>query len=187
MVQVSTDYVFAGDAREPYAEDASTGPRTVYGRTKRAGETAVLEVLPDSSFVVRTAWLYGRNGASFVRTILRLAEERPTLDVVDDQWGQPTSARDLAERIVVLVSRPAPAGIYHGTNSGATTWNGLAREAFRLSGLDPERIRAATSAAVVRPAVRPVYSVLGHERWGLAGLAPMRPWQDALAAALPLD
>ena len=187
MLQVSTDYVFSGDAHEPYAEDAPTGPRTVYGRTKLAGEAAVLEVLPDSAYVVRTAWLYGRGGSNFVRTMLRLAEHRPTLDVVDDQWGQPTSARDLAERIVELVESAGPAGVYHGTNAGATTWNGFAREVFRLSGLDPERIRPTTSDAFVRPAPRPAYSVLGHDRWAFAGLGPMRPWQDALAAALPLD
>jgi len=186
LVQVSTDYVFAGDAHEPYAEDSPTGPRTVYGRTKLAGETAVLEVLPDSAYVVRTAWLYG-HGPNFVRTMLQLAEHRPTLDVVDDQWGQPTSARDLAARIVELVRSAGPAGLYHGTNSGATTWNGLAREVFRLSGLDPERVRPTTSDAFVRPAPRPAYSVLGHDRWAFAGLGPMRPWQDALAAALPLD
>ena len=187
MLQVSTDYVFAGDAHEPYAEDAETGPRTVYGRTKLAGENAVLGVLPESAYVVRTAWLYGSGGSNFVRTMLRLAEHRPTLDVVDDQWGQPTSARDLAERIVELVRCDGPPGIYHGTNAGATTWNGFAREVFRLSGLDPERIRPTTSDAFVRPAPRPAYSVLGHDRWAFAGLGPMRPWQDALAAALPLD
>jgi len=187
MIHVSTDYVFAGDAREPYAEDAPTAPRTVYGRSKRDGERAVLETLPGSAYVVRTAWLYGPRGSNFVRTILRLAAERETLDVVDDQWGQPTSARDLAARLVALGGSDAPAGIYHGTNSGATTWHGFAREVFRLSGLDPERVRATTSTGVVRPARRPAYSVLGHRGWARAGLEPMRPWADALADALPFD
>ncbi len=185
MLQVSTDYVFSGDADEPYAEDGQTGPRTVYGRTKLAGEAAVLEVLPESAYVVRTAWLYGPTGSNFVRTMLRLAAERATVDVVDDQWGQPTSATDLAVRLVELALGSAPPGIYHGTNAGATTWHGFAREVFRLSGLDPERVRTASSADVARPAQRPAYSVLGHDRWALAGLGPMRPWQDALAAALP--
>ena len=187
MLHVSTDYVFSGDAHEPYGEDAPTGPRTVYGRTKLAGEAAVLEVLPDSAYIVRTAWLYGPTGSNFVRTMLRLAAERATVEVVDDQWGQPTSARDLAARLVELAMTEAPPGIYHGTNSGATTWHGFAREAFRLSGLDPGRVRRVSSAQFVRPAPRPAYSVLGHDRWALAGLAPMRPWQDALAAALPFD
>jgi dTDP-4-dehydrorhamnose reductase len=187
MLQVSTDYVFAGDTHEPYAEDAPTGPRTVYGRTKLAGEAAVLEVLPDSAYVVRTAWLYGPTGSNFVRTMLRLAAERATVDVVDDQQGQPTSATDLAARLVELAVGSAPPGVYHGTNAGSTTWHGFAREVFRLSGLDPERVRTASSADVVRPAQRPAYSVLGHDRWALAGLGPMRPWQDALAAALPFD
>jgi dTDP-4-dehydrorhamnose reductase len=187
MLQVSTDYVFAGDAHEPYAEDAPTGPRTVYGRTKLAGEVAVLDVLPESAYVVRTAWLYGPTGSNFVRTMIRLAGERATVEVVDDQWGQPTSARDLAARLVELAGSPAPPGIYHGTNAGATTWHGFAREVFRLSGLDPDRVRTTSSAEFVRPAPRPAYSVLGHDRWALAGLAPMRPWQAALAAALPFD
>lgn len=183
MVQVSTDYVFSGSATAPYAEDAVPDPRSAYGRTKMAGEVAVRTALPDSSYVVRTAWLYGLNGANFVRTMLRLERERETLDVVDDQRGQPTWSRDLARQLIALVDRRPPSGVFHGTNSGETTWYGLAREVFRLAGADPERVRPTTTEAFPRPAPRPAYSVLGHDAWMRASLAPMRDWRLALAEA----
>ncbi|MGF1426342.1 dTDP-4-dehydrorhamnose reductase [Kitasatospora sp. LaBMicrA B282] len=185
LLHVSTDYVLPGDAVEPYAEDAPTGPVNAYGRSKLVGEQAVLELLPESGYVVRTAWLYGEHGANFVATMLKLAAQRDTLDVVDDQHGQPTWSFALAERLVALgKAAQAPAGVYHGTASGRTTWFGLARAAYEFSGLDPERIRPTTSAAFIRPAVRPAFSVLGHSRWSAAGLAPLADWRAQLAEAL---
>ncbi|KAB2377507.1 dTDP-4-dehydrorhamnose reductase [Actinomadura montaniterrae] len=183
LVQVSTDYVFDGTATEPYPEDAPTAPVNAYGRTKLAGETAVLGY--GRGYVVRTAWLYGAHGPSFVRTMARLAGERDTVEVVDDQAGQPTWTGDLADRIIALARADAPAGAYHGTNAGRTTWYGLAREVFALLGHDPARVRPTTSDRFVRPAPRPAFSVLGHGRWAAAGLAPMRDWRDALHAAWP--
>ena len=184
LVQVSTDYVFAGDATTPYAEDAPTAPRSAYGRTKLAGEWAVRAALPDRSWIVRTAWLYGEHGPSFVATMRRLMGERDTLDVVDDQQGQPTWTRDLAAQVVSLVDADAPAGIYHGTSAGSTTWCGLARRVFELSGADPDRVLATTTDRFPRPAPRPAWSVLGHDGWLTAGLAPLRPWDEALAEFL---
>jgi dTDP-4-dehydrorhamnose reductase len=184
LVHVSTDYVFPGDADAPYTEDAPTAPLNAYGRSKLAGERAVRAALPDSGYVVRTAWLYGAHGNNFVRTMLRLAGQREFVDVVDDQVGQPTWSRDLAERLVALAGSGGPAGVYHGTAAGQTSWHGLAAAIFAESGLDPARVRRTTSAAYVRPAPRPSYSVLGHARWAAAGLAPMRPWRAMLAAAL---
>lgn len=183
LVQVSTDYVFDGSATEPYPEDAPTAPVNAYGRTKLAGEAAVLGY--ERGYVVRTAWLYGAHGPSFVRTMARLAGERDTVEVVDDQAGQPTWTGDLADRIIALARADAPAGAYHGTSAGRTTWYGLAREVFALLGLDPARVRPTTSERFVRPAPRPAFSVLGHGRWAAAGLAPMRDWRDALHAAWP--
>ncbi|MFI5915302.1 dTDP-4-dehydrorhamnose reductase [Dactylosporangium sp. NPDC051541] len=180
LIHVSTDYVFPGDATEPYAEDAPTDPINAYGRGKLAGERAVLRELPDSGYVVRTAWLYGETGKNFVKTMLRLAAEREFVEVVDDQLGQPTWSRDLAGRLVALVAADAPAGIYHGTASGQVTWFGLTQAIFAEAGHDPARVRPTTSAAYVRPAKRPAYSVLGHDRWAAAGLAPMRPWRAML-------
>ncbi|GAA4710475.1 dTDP-4-dehydrorhamnose reductase [Phytohabitans rumicis] len=181
LVHVSTDYVFRGDGVSPYPEDAPTDPINAYGRGKLVGERAVLAA---GGYVVRTAWLYGAHGRNFVATMLRLAGERDTLEVVDDQRGQPTWSYALASRLVELAFADAPAGIYHGTASGETTWYGLARAAFALSGLDPDRIRPTTSDRYVRPAPRPAYSVLGHERWALAGLPPMEDWQTMLSGYL---
>jgi dTDP-4-dehydrorhamnose reductase len=185
LVQLSTDYIFDGQARRPYAEDDPPAPRTAYGRTKLAGEKAVLSRLPGTGYVVRTAWLYGAHGPSFVRTMITLERERPAIDVVDDQRGQPSWTADVAAQIVALVRSGAPAGVYHATSSGQTTWFGLAREVFRLLGTEQERVRPTTSAAFRRPAPRPAYSVLGHDAWAAAGIAPIGDWRDALERAFP--
>ena len=185
MLQVSTDYVFAGDATSPYAEDAPLAPRSAYGRTKAAGEWAVRTHLPSASWVVRTAWLYGAHGPNFVKTMARLAAERDTVSVVDDQHGQPTWTVDLSAAILRLVEAEAPFGTYHGTSSGETTWFGFTQEIFRLLGHDPARVLPTKSEAFVRPAPRPLFSVLGHEAWQRAGLAGLPDWRQALAEALP--
>lgn len=189
LLHVSTDYVFAGDATAPYAEDAPVAPRSAYGRTKAVGELAVREALPETGYVVRTAWLYGAGGRNFVRTMIRLEGVKESLGVVNDQRGQPTWTVDLADRLVRLgraaLDGTAPAGVYHGTSAGETTWFGLTREIFSLLGADPERVRPTTSAAFARPAPRPAYSVLGHERWRAAGIEPIRDWREALREAFP--
>jgi len=185
MVQVSTDYVFAGQAGRPYAEDDVPAPRTAYGRTKLAGERAVLGQLPGSGYVVRTAWLYGAHGPNFVRTMIRLEDERPVIEVVDDQHGQPTWTADVARQILTLIQADAPAGIYHATSSGQVTWCGLAREIFGLLGADPGRVQPISSTALSRPAPRPAYSVLGHAAWDRLGVAPIGDWRAALHRAFP--
>jgi dTDP-4-dehydrorhamnose reductase len=177
LVQPSTDYVFDGTATTPYPVDAATAPINAYGRTKLAGERAVLAA--DAGYVVRTAWLYGAHGANFVRTMIRLSRERHTVTVVDDQHGQPTWTGDLADRIIDLVGAGAPFGVHHATNSGSTTWYGLAREVFTLLGQDPDRVRPTTTEAFPRPAARPAYSVLGHA----SGMPAMRDWKEALRLA----
>jgi dTDP-4-dehydrorhamnose reductase len=187
LLHVSTDYVFAGDATAPYPEDAATAPVNAYGRSKLAGERAVLA---HGGYVVRTSWLYGEHGRNFVSTMLSLARQRDEVSVVDDQRGQPTWSRALAERLRALgelaAAGSAPAGIYHGTASGETTWYGFARAVFAGAGLDPDRVRPTTSDRFVRPARRPAYSVLGHDRWAAAALPPMARWDASLRDALPL-
>ena len=183
LVQISTDYVFAGDANTPYAEDARPDPRTAYGRTKLAGEIAVQEVLPAAHYLVRTAWLYGLQGNNFVKTMLELESVRDNVSVVDDQRGQPTYAGDLAEQILLLLDARPPAGIFHATNAGATTWFEFTRAIFEGVGADPLRVLATDSASYVRPAPRPAYSVLGQDKWESVGLTPMREWRAALTAA----
>ncbi|MFE6200031.1 dTDP-4-dehydrorhamnose reductase [Streptomyces sp. NPDC057838] len=188
LIHVSTDYVFSGESRTtPYPEDHPTGPRTAYGRTKLAGERAVLEELPGASAIVRTAWLYGVHGGNFVRTMIGLEARRDTLDVVDDQRGQPTWSADVAERIADLGPRLGPDahGVFHATNAGEASWYELAREVFALIGADPDRVRPTSSAAFPRPAPRPAYSALAHRRWQEIGLPLPRDWRSALHEALP--
>jgi len=182
---VSTDYVFDGTATTPYREWDATNPLSMYGRSKLGGER---ELGPDDA-IVRTSWVCGVHGKNFVRTMLRLAAERETVDVVTDQHGQPTWSHALAEQLVALgeaaaTGRAAP-GVYHGTAGGETTWYGLARAVFAEAGLDPARVRPVTSAQFPRPAARPTYSVLGHERWSATGVPALPGWRRMLTAALP--
>jgi dTDP-4-dehydrorhamnose reductase len=177
LIHISTDYVFAGDARRPYGEHDRCRPRTAYGRTKLAGERAVAELLPGSGYIVRAAWLYGAHGPNFVRTMMRLERDGQVVDVVDDQHGQPTWAMDVAGQVIALARSGAPAGVYHATSSGETTWFGFAREIFRLLGADPARVRPVTSGVYPRPAPRPAYSVLAHGAWASAGLTPIPGWR----------
>ncbi len=181
-VQVSTDYVFRGDAREPYTEDAPLAPVSAYGRTKAAGEWAV-RAETDDHLVVRTAWLYGAAGGCFPKTMARLAADRDELQVVADQIGQPTWTVDLADLIVRLVEAEAPTGTYHGTASGEVSWHGFTRHIVAALGKDPAMVKETTSAAFVRPAPRPSYSVLGHDALRSAGVEPIGPWDERWAVA----
>lgn len=183
LVQLSTDYVFDGNARDAYAEDTALNPISAYGRTKADGERFTAAANPAGTYIVRTAWLYGEHGPNFAKTMLKLAATHDTVSVVDDQFGQPTWTADLAAQIVKLLNSNAPPGVYHGTNSGRTSWYDLARETFRLAGLDPDRVTRTNSSQFVRAAPRPSFSVLGHAAWHSAGLEPMRGWETALADA----
>ncbi|MDN4475441.1 dTDP-4-dehydrorhamnose reductase [Demequina sp. SYSU T00192] len=183
LVHVSTDYVFAGDASEPYAEDASRAPLSAYGRTKAAGEEAV-EASSADALIVRTAWLYGAHGVCFPKTIAKAGAERGALTVVDDQIGQPTWTRDLAAFIVALLEVDAPRGIYHGTSSGAGSWCDFAREIVTVAGLG-DIVSPTDSTAFVRPAPRPAWSVLGHDASTAAGVAPIGDWRERWALAAP--
>jgi dTDP-4-dehydrorhamnose reductase len=183
LIHVSTDYVFAGDATAPYEVDAEPAPRSAYGRTKLAGEQAVLEMLPDRSYVVRTAWVYGGTGANFVKTMIRLEREHDKVSVVNDQVGSPTWSADLARALVELARSDAAPGIYHCTGSGQTTWFGFTQAIFEELGTDPARVQPTTTDAFPRPAPRPAYSVLSDAAWRQAGLTPMPNWRDALHTA----
>ena len=183
LVHISTDYVFHGTATTPYHEQDPRDPASAYGRTKAEGERLALELNPAGNRIVRTAWLYGQHGANFAGTMLRLAGERDTVQVITDQRGQPTWTMDLAARIVAMLDAGAPAGIYHGTNSGEASWFDFARAVFEFGGFDPERVKPTDSALFVRPAPRPAYSVLGHDGWTAVGLEPMRDWKSALRSA----
>jgi dTDP-4-dehydrorhamnose reductase len=186
LIHVSTDYVFSGDASRPYEPSDELGPRSAYGRTKAAGEDAVLGS-GASSWVVRTGWLYGRSGANFVKTMTSLEASRDTLSVVDDQVGGPTWTADLAAGLLELASRVAAGEgprqrILHCTNAGEVSWCGFARAIFTRLGADPSRVHPCTTSEFPRPARRPAYSVLSPAAWIEAGLTPMRPWEAALDA-----
>lgn len=184
LVHVSTDYVFgeSDPADGPIPTTAPTAPRSVYGRTKALGERAVRDEL-DDHLIVRTAWLYGRHGRCFPRSIAALVERQEGVDVVDDQVGQPTWARDLADLIVRLVDGSAPAGTYHGTSSGAGSWYEFAREVARSARLPEDRIRPCGSAAFPRPAPRPGWSVLAHDGLDRSGITPIGDWRERWRAA----
>jgi dTDP-4-dehydrorhamnose reductase len=188
LVQVSTDYVFAGDGAGPHKADAPTGPSTLYGRTKLAGERAVLSS-GASAHVVRTAWLYGGHGDNFVRTMARLARKSDPVRVVDDQRGNPTWTADLADGLVALAlaADRVPSGVLHCVNAGSTTWFGLARAVFTEIGADPGRVHPCSTAEFPRPALRPANSVLDTAGWAAAGLPELRHWRQALRAAVAAD
>jgi dTDP-4-dehydrorhamnose reductase len=185
LLHISTDYVFdgrapldaAGSARG-YVESDATGPRSVYGASKLAGELEVLAASPRHT-VVRTAWLFGVDGRNFVETMLRLADEREAVQVVDDQIGSPTWSGHLAPALLGLLEREV-SGLVHLTGAGAVSWNGFAREIFRQAERDC-RVEPASSAEMARAAERPAWSVLMSER---ADVLPMPDWRDGLAGYL---
>lgn len=183
LIQVSTDYVFDGRATSPYSEDSPRNPVSAYGKTKAEGERLALELNPGRTLIVRTAWLYGAHGPNFVKTMLRLAAERESLTVVDDQVGQPTWTRDVAVQIKRLIEADVAEGIFHATSSGRTSWFGFARAIFELAGLDPKRISPISSADFVRPAPRPAFSVLAHEAWAKVEIPPIGDWGERLREA----
>lgn len=186
FVSISTDYVFSGVSNSPWSEASEVAPVSAYGRTKAAGERATLETYPKGSYVVRTAWLYSPWGKNFVKTVLRFAlGETGSIEVVNDQFGQPTSAYDLARQIQQMIIQDLTPGIYHGTNSGQTTWFEFAQKIFELAQLDLDRVVPTDSSQYSRVAKRPAYSVLGHNNWAQQNLEPMQSWQDALIDVFP--
>jgi dTDP-4-dehydrorhamnose reductase len=186
LLHMSTDYVFDGTATTPYPEDSPLRPASAYGRSKAAGEWAVQSILPDRAWIVRTAWLYGEAGRNFVRTMINAERERETVEVVDDQRGQPTWSVDVARQIVKLVDAQLPPGVFHATASGSATWFELACAVFELLGADVKRVRPTTSDRYVLPARRPAYSVLGHDAWRRAGITPLPHWRDSVHQAFEL-
>jgi len=191
LIHVSTDYVFSGDFGDgeprPYEPGDEADPRGVYARSKLAGERAVLAALPEASqgIVVRTAWVYtGGTGKDFVAVIRRLAAGNGPVDVVDDQTGSPTYVADLAAALLQVADDRVPGPILHAANGGEVSRFGQARAVFEECGADPARVRPVSTARFPRPAPRPAYSALGGRQSTAAGLAPLRPWRDALVAAL---
>jgi dTDP-4-dehydrorhamnose reductase len=193
LVHLSTDYVFSGDGADgvssgdgarPYEIGDRTGPLSVYGRSKLDGELAVHAVLPDAH-VVRTSWVYtGGGGTDFVAVMRRLAGTDRVIDVVDDQTGSPTYAKDLVAALLQIAGGGIDAPVLHVTNAGTASRFEQARAVFEELGADPDRVRPVGTAAVPRPARRPVFSALSMAESVRAGLTPLRPWREALAEAV---
>lgn len=181
MLFVSTDYVFDGTATEPYEVDSPTKPLGAYGRTKLAGEQLLQKNL-EQYFIVRTAWVFGVHGNNFVKTMLRLGEERGEVGVVHDQVGSPTYTVDLAKFMVELMETNKY-GIYHATNTGVCSWYEFAVEIFKQAGLNV-KVNPLTTEQFPRPAARPKYSVLSKNKIEEQGLTPLRDWKEALSAYL---
>jgi dTDP-4-dehydrorhamnose reductase len=187
MLQVSTDFVFDGRQDRPYREDDNPNPIGVYGRSKLAGEQAVLAALPGAT-LLRTAWVYGVHGHNFVKTIIRAAQAGKPLRVVDDQVGSPTWARDIAAAITMLIGKQAH-GLYHYTSAGSTSWHGFAtaileeaaRAGFELTTATVEPI---PTAAWPTPATRPAYSVLDTHKIREHLDTPIPDWRDSLKSML---
>lgn len=181
FVYISTDYVFDGHGRRPYRVDDPTAPRSVYGRTKLAGERAALAAC-SRPFVVRTSWVYGAHGANFVKTMLKLGRAGQPLRVVEDQVGSPTYTYDLADTLMQL-ARTDRYGVYHAAGGGSCSWYHFARTIFELCGMDVQ-VSPCSTGEYPRPAPRPAYSVLDCESLPRTGIAPPRHWREALAAYL---
>jgi dTDP-4-dehydrorhamnose reductase len=188
LIHISTDYVFSGDfggaPPHPYEIDDVPAPLSVYGRSKLAGEQAVIDTLPDA-WVVRTAWVYeGADGGDFVAAMRRKALGSETVDVVADQTGSPTSAHDLVGALLEIADGGVRGPVLHAANSGEASRFDQARAVFEAVGADPERVRPVGSDRFPRPARRPVYSALSGAGSVDRGLTALRPWRDALVAAI---
>jgi dTDP-4-dehydrorhamnose reductase len=188
LIHISTDFVFDGAASKPYRPDAATNPLSVYGATKLAGETAVLELLPENSVVVRTAWVYAAAGSNFVRTMLRVMNANGAVRVVADQVGTPTSARALAETLWGIVEKPEITGIHHWTDAGVATWYdfavAIAEEGASLGLVsDSVTVTPIGTADYPTPARRPSYSVLDKTSLTSLGLRPVH-WRKRLRDVL---
>jgi len=197
LVQVSTDYVFAGDASQPYREDDQVGPQSVYGRSKLCGEKAIIDSGLKRYFILRTSWLYGPGGKNFVETMLRLAAEREELRVVADQVGSPTYTGDLAQAIFNLLAvaeagREDHYGIYHFSNEGSCSWHAFAEAIVttaRSLGLPvlARRVVPIGTEDYPLPAPRPAYSVLSKDKYRQVTGSQVPLWRDSLEFYLRND
>ncbi len=177
IVHFSTDYVFDGTGHRPYAEEDVCNPINVYGTSKLAGENH-LRTIADNYILIRTAWLYGVRGKSFVQTILNKAKTTNKLTVVDDQTGSPTCTRDLAAATELLIDKNVR-GIFHVTNRGNCTWYEFAKRILKEAHLDTVEISPIKTSELQRAALRPAYSVLGMQKFMTATGKTMQPWQLA--------
>jgi len=186
LIHISTDYVFSGQSRQPWSTDSKTEPMSTYGLSKLLGEKEISKNLDRNFYILRTAWLYGPYGRNFSKTILKKAlTSKDSINVVNDQIGQPTTTKSLAEQIFKVAQQNIPSGTYHATNTGQASWWDFAREIFELAGEDVERVRSSTSEDFPSNVKRPKYSVLDQSAWSKVGMETMPEWRRALKEVFP--
>lgn len=186
MIQISTDYVFGGESCQPYTEECPCKPQSVYGATKLEGERRVTKACTHS-IVIRTAWLYSTHGNNFVKTMIRLGNERPKLNVVFDQIGTPTYARDLAKAILHIASQDHKTyGTFHFTNEGAISWYDFTKAIHRLAGITTCAVSPIRSALYPTPAHRPSYSLLDKTKIKETYHLSIPYWEDSLRECIDL-
>jgi len=186
LIHFSTDYVFSGLRNTPWKVDSEAKPLSVYGKSKLAGERIVTRENPDSSIIIRTAWLYSPYGKNFFKTILSKAiRENGSISVIDDQLGQPTNAKDLAIQVASIIENRTKVGIFHITNSGIATWFDFAVEIFKLNGCDIDRVKPIPSSEFQNKAERPSYSALDNSKIIKSSLVAMPAWQDSVKKSFP--
>ena len=185
MIQISTDYVFDGTKHTPYVEDDETCPNSVYGKTKLVGELNV-QKLCERSMIIRTAWLYSTFGNNFVKTMIRLGNEKPELGVIFDQIGTPTYARDLAVCIMTAINQGVIPGIYHFSNEGVISWYDFTKAIHRIAGITSCHVRPLHTAEYPTPAVRPHYSVLDKTKIKQTYGIEVPYWEDSLRECITL-
>ena len=179
MVQISTDYVFDGTNHTPYVESDPVCPNSVYGRTKLAGEEAALKAC-QKTMIIRTAWLYSTFGNNFVKTMIRLGNEKPELGVIFDQIGTPTYARDLAVAIFAAINQGIVPGIYHFSNEGVISWYDFTKAIHRIAGITTCHVRPLHTSEYPTPATRPHYSVLDKTKIKNTYGIEIPYWEDSL-------
>lgn len=186
LVHISTDYVFSGKSGKPWSTDSKTEPMSSYGLSKLLGEKELTKRLDVNFYILRTAWLYGPYGKNFSKKILKKAiTSKEPISVVNDQIGQPTTTKSLAQQIFKVAKSRVPSGIYHATNTGQASWWDFAYEIFALAGEDVERVRPSTSEDFPSKVKRPKYSVLDQSAWSKVGMETMPEWREALKEVFP--
>lgn len=186
LIHISTDYVFSGSGSQPWSLENKAKPTSAYGLSKLLGEEVVKSQINLRYYILRTGWLYGPYGENFAKTILKKAlSTGDSINVVNDQVGQPTSTKSLANQILKVANCDIPSGIYHATNSGEATWWDFARELVSLSGGDIKRIFSISSEVFPSKVKRPKYSVLDHSMWSTIGIEEMKDWRLALKEVFP--
>jgi len=185
IVHISTDFVFDGTNTGLYSESDATSPINGYGVSKLQGEHNLLEVLPESSYIVRTSWLYGTSGKNFVKSILRKALAQERIQVVQDQVGSPTNSEDLARGILGMVEKRPQVGIYHFSNKGQISWHEFAMKIYELAGADIQLVEPTDSYSYASKVKRPARSVLSTDKWSKAEISKIVPWDESLFRIFP--